>query len=51
MVKPVAEVGFRALNFVQWDRPEGAVRVAREGLKALGEDPSLERVLHRRGRR
>jgi hypothetical protein len=38
-----------ALNYVQWDKPTEAVRIARYGLMLIGEDPSLNLVLTRKG--
>lgn len=38
-----------ALNYSQWGKPEQAMRVARAGLKVVGPDVTLERVLEKKG--
>ncbi|HEU4752612.1 MAG TPA: hypothetical protein VFU47_05840 [Armatimonadota bacterium] len=40
---------WRALNFLEWGKPKEAVEAAKVGLRIIGEDPSLRRVLERKG--
>jgi hypothetical protein len=40
-----------ALNYQQWEKPQHAVRIAREGLRVLGEDPTLRRIIKDQGRK
>lgn len=38
-----------ALNYVEWGRPEDAVRVARRGITTVGGDKMLQKIVDRRG--
>jgi len=38
-----------ALNYVQWEKPADAVRLARQGLAVIGHDPSLDLIIQRNG--
>src|SRR5204863_325568 len=40
-----------ALTYREWNRPEAALAVARDGLRLLGKDMSLELIVKNRGRR
>jgi tetratricopeptide (TPR) repeat protein len=40
-----------ALNYVEWEKPAEAVRLARYGRELIGPDASLDLVLERKGRK
>jgi hypothetical protein len=42
---------WRALNFVEWDRPAEAVRAARQGLPISPLDPTFRKILERHGKK